>query len=167
MTTGKSTKGIDTFCAIRIKNIPRDRRKGITFTKVVCKLRPKKEDPNRTRITIMGNRVVYAGDAGTKIASLDLCKLMMNSVLSRKEAKFITYNIRNYYLATPLHYPEYVKIKITDIPQEFIDEYNLHEYVHEGWVYYEIRNGVYGLPQSGSPANDLLETCLLKHDYYQ
>ena len=32
----------------------------------------------------MGNRVVYAGDAGTKTASLYICKLIMNSVLSRK-----------------------------------------------------------------------------------
>ena len=52
-------------------------------------------------------------------------------------------------------------------PQEFIDEYNRHDYVHEGWVYFEICNGVYGLPQSGSIANDLLKTRLLKHDYYQ
>ena len=92
---------------------------------------------------------------------------MINSVLSRKGAKFITYKICNYYLATPLDYPEYVKIKLTDIPQEFIDEYNLQDYVHEGCVYFEIRNGVYGLPQSGSLANDLLETRLLKNDYYQ
>ena len=115
----------------------------------------------------MGNQVVYAGNVGTKTASLDLCKIVMNSVLSRKGAKFITYDIRNYYLATPLDYPEYIKIKLTDIPQEFIDKYNLHDYVHEGWVYFEIRNGVYGIPQSGSLANDLLETLLLKHDYYQ
>ena len=34
-------------------------------------------------------------------------------------------------------------------------------------MYFEIRNGVYGLPQSGSLTNDLLETCLIKHNYYQ
>ena len=83
----------------------------------------------------MGNQVVYTGKAGTKTASLDLCKLMMNRVTSRKGSKFITYNIRNYYLTTPLDYPEYVKIKLTDIPQDFIDEYNLHDYVKKGWVY--------------------------------
>ena len=115
----------------------------------------------------MGNRVVYAGNAGTKNASLDLCKLMMNSVLSRKGAKFINYYIRNYYLATLLDYPEYVKIKITDTPQELIDDYNIHDYVHEGWIYFEICNGVYDLPQSGSLTNNLMETRLLKHDYYQ
>ena len=78
----------------------------------------------------MGNQVVYAGNAGTKTASLNICKLVMNSVLSRKGAKFITYDICNYYLATPLDYPEYVKINLTNIPQEFIAKYNLHNYVH-------------------------------------
>ena len=115
----------------------------------------------------MGNRVVYTGDASTKTASLNLYKLMMNSLLSRKGGKFITYDIRNSYLATPLEYPKDIKIKLTDIPQEFIDEYNLHDYVHGGWVYFEIHNGLYGLPQSRSLANNLLETRLLKHDYYQ
>ena len=69
----------------------------------------------------MGNRVVYAGDDGTKTASIDLCILVTNSVLSQKGAKFTTYNIRNYYLVTLLDYPEYLKIKLTDILQEFID----------------------------------------------
>ena len=91
----------------------------------------------------------------------------MNSVLSRKGSKFITYNIHNCYLATPLDYSEYVKINLTDVRHEFIYEYDLHDYFHEGWVYFEIRNVVYGLPQSGSLTNNLLETCLFKHDYYQ
>ena len=115
----------------------------------------------------MGNGVVYAGNARTKTSSFNLFKLVFNSVLSRKGAKLVTYDIRNHYLATPLDYPKYFKIKLTDIPQYFIDEYNLHGYVHNGWVYFGIRNGVYGLPQSSSLDNDLLETCLLKHDYYQ
>ena len=155
-STGQCTKSTYTFRVTPFKNIPRDRSKGITFTKVVCKFRPEKEDPYRTLITTMGNRVVYAGDSGTKTASLDLCKIMMNIVISREGAKFITYDIRNCYLLTPLDYPKYVKINLTNIPQEFIDDYNLHDYVHKGWVYFEICNGVYGLPQSCSLANNLL-----------
>ena len=119
--TEQCTKGTDTFCFICFEIIPRHRHKGTTFTKVVCKFRPEKEDLNCTRITIMGNRVVYAGDDGTKTASIDLCILVTNSVLSQKGAKFTTYNIRNYYLVTLLDYPEYLKIKLTDILQEFID----------------------------------------------
>ena len=107
--TGQHIKGTFTFPIICFADIPHNRRKVSTFTKVVCKFCPNKEDPNNTRIIIMGNRVVYAGDAGTKTTSLNLCKLVINSVLSCKESKFITYYIRNYYLATPLNYPEYLK----------------------------------------------------------
>ena len=51
-------------------------------------------------------------------------------------------------LSTPLGRPEYVKIQLSKIPQEFITEYNLHRSVYKGWVYFEIRCGCYGLPQS-------------------
>ena len=41
------------------------------------------------------------------------------------------------------------------------------DYVHvNGWVYFEIRNGVYGLPQLGVLANILLKKRLKKHNYY-
>ena len=111
--------------------------------------------------------MLYNGDAGTKTNSLDLYKILFNSVLSRNGATFITYDISNYYLATPLNYPKYIKIKLTDIPQYFINEYNLHDFVHNGWVYFEIHNGVYDLPQSGCLAQQLLPKRLHKHVYYQ
>ena len=57
---------------------------------------------------------------------------------------------------------------MSDIPAEFINEYILMDYLHaNGWVYFEIRNGVYGLPQSGSLAKILLEKRLKNHGYYQ
>ena len=100
---------------------------------------------------------------GTKTASLDLVKLVINIVLSRKGAKYVTFDISNFYLQTPLDRPEYVHIKLSDIPQKFIDEYDLLEYVRDGWVYFEINRGVYGLPQSGILANKILEERLSKH----
>ncbi len=51
--------------------------------------------------------------------------------------------------------PEYVRIKITDIPAEFIEEYKLAGTDRDGWIYFEIRRGCYGLPQAGILANDL------------
>ena len=50
---------------------------------------------------------------------------------------------------TPMDLPEYVRIKVSDIPQEFIDEYDLTNHTCNGWVYFEIAKGCYGLPQSG------------------
>ena len=56
--------------------------------------------------------------------------------------------------------PEYVKIKINDIPTEFIDEYNLQAVTHNGWVYFDIVRGCHALPQSGKLSNNLLITHL-------
>ena len=63
--------------------------------------------------------------------------------------------------------PEYVKIQFSKIPQEFVDEYELTAYVHNGWVYFEILWGAYGLPQSGILSNTLLRKRLEKEGYYE
>ena len=60
---------------------------------------------------------------------------------------------------------KYVRIKFLDIPQEFIEEYDLSKAAQNGWIYFEILRGCYGLPQSGRLANDLLRTRLEKADY--
>ena len=62
---------------------------------------------------------------------------------------------------------EYVRIKFLDIPQEFIEEYHLREAAQNGWIYFQILRGCYGLPQSGRLANKLLRTCLEKVGYYE
>ena len=62
---------------------------------------------------------------------------------------------------------EYVCIKFSDIPQEFIEEYNLSEASQNGWIYFDILRGCYGLPQSGQLANDLLNTRFDKAGYYK
>jgi hypothetical protein len=139
----------------------------VTYSRVVCEVRPQKADPNRTRITIGGNRICYPHDTGTKTGSLELVKLQLNNVLSTKDARFVCYDLENFYLGTPLDRPEFVRIKLADIPEEFILEYNLTAYVHNGWVYFEINKGVYGLKQAGKLANDLLTERLLVHGYYQ
>ena len=46
--------------------------------------------------------------------------------------------------------PEYVRIHISKIPTQFINMYNLLDFVTtDGWVFFEIRKGMYGLPQAG------------------
>ena len=58
----------------------------------------------------------------------------------------MTMDIWNFYLMTPLKRPEYVKLKLTDIPDEIIGEYKLRELVTpDGSVYIEITKGMYGL----------------------
>ncbi len=64
---------------------------------------------------------------------------MLNSVILHKGAQFSTININNFYLDMPMVDPEYIRIKITDIPKEFTLEYNLPgKEDHNGWIYFDI-----------------------------
>jgi hypothetical protein len=97
-----------------------------------------------------------------------VAKLLFNSVISTPKARFMTIDISNFYLMTPLKRPEFIRIKLSDIPQEIINKYKLRDMAAEdGLVYIEANKGMYGLPQSGLLANELLEKRLNKHGYRQ
>ena len=77
-------------------------------------------------------------------------------------------DISNFYLMTPLHRPEFICIKLSDIPDEVINEYKLSEKATKnGSIYIRAKRGMYGLPQAGLIANELLEKRLNKHGYRQ
>ena len=80
----------------------------------------------------------------------------------------MTMDIANFYLMTPLKRPEYVKIKLRDIPEEIIMEYKLCDLATpDGKVYIKETKGMYGIPHAGLLANEQLETRLNKHGYWQ
>ncbi len=54
-----------------------------------------------------------------------------------------------------------------DIPQELIDKYKLTGLDCGGWIYFEIRQDCYGLPQAGILANDLLRSHLKAKGFYE
>jgi hypothetical protein len=164
----KRVAGTNTFFIIDYQDIPANKQREICHIMVVCEVRPDKDDPDCTCITIRGNHICYPGDVGTNTASLELFKkLLLNSVLSRKGARFNTIDLKNFYLDTPMPDPEYVRTKISDIPTEFIEECKLAGSDHDGWIYFKICQGCYGLPQAGILANDLLRSCLLAEGYYE
>ena len=110
-------EGTNTFRLIKFSDISQDRRHEIFHSMVVCEVKPQKEDPNRTRITVAGSQVCYTGDVGTSAGSLDLVKLIINSVLSRRNVRFFSFDLKNFYLQTPMDRSEYVRIKFSDISQ--------------------------------------------------
>ncbi len=62
--------------------------------KVVYEIQEGKDDKNCTRITVGGNLIFYPGDAGINTALLELIKFMLNSVILRKGAQFMTIDIK-------------------------------------------------------------------------
>jgi hypothetical protein len=58
-------------------------------------------------------------------------------------------------------------IPVHQIPEEFFEQDKLQEVTHNGYVYVEIRKGIYGLPQAGILANAQLIEHLATNGYHQ
>jgi hypothetical protein len=59
-----------------------------------------------------------------------------------------------------------MKMLLSRFPEEIVNKYNLDALAVDGWVYIEIRKGMYGLKQAGLLANQLLKTRLAPFGYY-
>ena len=109
-----------------------------------------KGDPYCTCLTVGGNLIVYPGDCGSPTVDLLTVKLLLNSVISTPNAKFMTIDIKDFYLNTLMDRFEYMKLKLRDLPKYFVKLHNLASKVDKnGFVYLKIRRGMYGLPQAG------------------
>jgi hypothetical protein len=59
-----------------------------------------------------------------------------------------------------------MKILLSRFLEEIIQKYNLNALAVDGWVYIEIRKGMYSSKQAGLLANKLLQTWLAPFGYY-
>ena len=70
----------------------------------------------------------------------------------------MTIDIKDFYLNTPMSRYKYMRLKLSKLPPDFVEEYNLKDKTtKDGYVYLEIRGGMYGLPQAGILAQELFE----------
>jgi hypothetical protein len=162
------SKGTDTTVFIARNEIPFAWLKDIRYGCFCVNYRPKKDDPNRMRLTIGGNNVNFPGDCGTPTVDMVTVKLHLNSVISTKGACYCTIDLKDFYLMTPMTHPEYMRMKIKDLPKEFVTMYNLaNKATSDGYVCIKIQKGMCGLLQAGILAQELLEQRLNKHNYHQ
>eukprot|EP00804_Cyclotella_cryptica_P021394 CCRYP_021023-RA/>CCRYP_021023-RA protein AED:0.34 eAED:0.34 QI:0/0/0/1/0.5/0.33/3/0/346 len=153
-------KGTDTIAFIQRSHVPQDRWKDVTYGRIVANFRPEKEDPYRIRLTVGGNRINYPGDCGTPTADMITVKILLNSVISTLNAKFMTIDIKDFYLNTPMARPEYMRLKLSDIPAAIIDLYKLRDIAQDGYVFVRIQ-------KAGIIAQQLLEQRLQANGYHQ
>ena len=140
-------EGTETMKFIKRDDVPADRKKDVAHVRIVCDVRPEKEDKYRVRVTVAGNLINYPGNCGTPTADLLTVKLLFNSVISTPGAKFFNMDISNFYLNTPLPRKEYLRMKLAHFDEKVIQQYKLREIAtDDGWVYIEVSKGIYGLP---------------------
>ena len=86
----------------------------------------------------------------TPTVDLLTVKLLLTSVIATPDAKFMTIDINYSYLNTPMDRFEYMKLKLSDLPDDFVKLYNLASKVYRNvFVHLKISHGMYGLPQAG------------------
>ena len=70
----------------------------------------------------------------------------------------MTMDMVNFYLMTQLKHPDYIRVCIADLPNEIINKYKLCNKVNnKGHIFIKVTKGMYGLPQAGLLANELLK----------
>ena len=98
-------------------------------------------------MTVGENLIDYLYVVSTSTVDLNTSKCLFNSVVSTPRAKFMVAVVKDFYLNTSMPRYEYMRVPIAWILDEIILEYNLWEIVDdEGYIYMEIRKGMYGLP---------------------
>ena len=73
--------------------------------------------------------------------------------MSTPGANYAEFDVGDFYLETPLDEYEYMKMPLDLFLQCTRDQYNLDKHAYKGFVYWEIRKAIYGLPQAGALAN--------------
>ena len=143
-------------------DIPKE--KAITYASMVCDVRPLRQEQYRCCLVVGGDKQPYASDSTAPAANLIEFKILFNSVISTKGAKFMIIDISNFFLSSKMNNPEYMKIHQDDIPQDILHQYKAHQFQDKrGFVYFKITKGMYGLKQAAILAYNQLKENLSKH----
>ena len=74
----------------------------------------------------------YPGDVSTPTANTTTAKIVINSTISTPKAKYLVVYVKNFYLQAIMTRYEYLRLSITIIPQDIIDQYNFLPLVRNG-----------------------------------
>ena len=125
----------------------------------MCTVQLEKKEQNRTRFTVGGDRINYPGEVATPTAKMLVAKTLFNSVISTKEARFMTMDISNFYLSDDS--TQTIRIHESEAHRHstgIIDKYTLKDKTTpDGSIHIVATKGMYGLPHAGLLANELLE----------
>ena len=147
--------GTGTIFFVKKTDVPANRH--VSYANYVCNIRPQKTETHRVRMTAGGDRLDYPGDASSPAVSI---------LDAHKGARYFGIDLKNFYLGTPMTNYQYISVLQKMIPKEVWDDprYTIHISA-DGFVYLEIRRGMYGLKEAGVLAFEQLARHLAPHGY--
>jgi hypothetical protein len=159
--------GNNTMYFILPHQVPAGRK--VTYATFVCTMRPGKAEPWRIRMTVGGDRLIVDFDVRSPAISMLDMKLHINSVISdaKHGARYCTADLKDFFLQSFMKVYQYMRIHRRYLPQAIIDEYKLtpEHFDSNGYVYMEIRKGVYGLKEAAILAYEQLRDHLALSGY--
>jgi hypothetical protein len=103
------------------------------------------------RMTAGGDKLDYPGDPSSPTVSMLDAKMHINTTISdaKHGARHLGLDIKNYFLGTPMSYFQYMRVQQSVIPQEVWNDprYDI-QVAADGYVYLQIRRGMYGLKEA-------------------
>ena len=113
-------EGTNTVMCINREDIPIALWRGVTYGRLVVSYRPEKKDPNITKLTVGVDIVHYPRYFRTPTVSILKNKLILNSVKSTLVARYMTFDINDFYVNVPMKQNEYMRMKLRDLLKDFI-----------------------------------------------
>ena len=150
--------------------VPKGRTISYYNPQLTPKRRPEADFPGgieyRVRGTYGGNRHDYEGLTIAETADIPTVKILLNAVISDPHANWLTTDISDFYLGTPMDRPEFMRVPTKYIPEATMKKHKLHALVHNDAVVMKLNKGIYGLKQAGRLAQLRLISHLADNGYF-
>jgi hypothetical protein len=167
-TISEQIAGNETMVFLLPHQVPAGRK--VTYANFVGTMRPGKAEVYRLRMTAGGDRLDAYQDVRSPAIGLIDYKLHLNSVISDAYlgARYCTADLKDFFLVSDMLIYQYMRIHRKYVTQEVIDEYGLTDahFDAKGYIYVEIRKGMYGLKEAAILAYDQLKAHLAPYGYY-
>lgn len=113
------------------------------YARFVFDHQPLKVEEWCVHCVVGGDRLIYHINPMLSAASLLETKPMVSSTRSEAKfgARFFSVNLKDYFLASPMKNPEFMKIPITLFPPDIITPYNLLDIIDNNCIYIKIKVG--------------------------
>jgi hypothetical protein len=136
----RDVKGNDALDFVHLSTIPKNKK--VAYANMVCDHRPLKTEKHRVRLTLGGDVLECLGDSSSPAASVIESKLIFNSVVSdsHRGAKFMSLDIKDYFLQSMLQEAEYMRIHGKYFLKDIREKYDIDNIISpDGYVYCKIK----------------------------